>query len=101
MDIEPSEIEIKEVVGQSKNDKVIYIKTVGGLHILLKASAVPEFLGIGPHRLVAKKIAHNKDPGIKFDFGELSKNEEIVNDSYFDLLVAKYDLLTYKINSKK
>lgn len=101
MDIQPDEVEVKEVVGQYDGSNVVYIKTVGGWHMIVKASPVPELLSVGPHRAIAKKIARQQHPEIALDFGELSKNDDIVNNSYFDLLVAKYDLLVTKINNKK
>ncbi len=89
MNIPEAQISLKKRVGKSKAGDVTYIKTVGGLHLVVNGRGI--VLGSGPHRAVARHLAQQFDSDLQWT--ELSKSDH-VDPSYFQHLLPEYEALT-------
>lgn len=89
MNIPESQIVLKKKVGKSKTGDVTYLKTVGGLHLVVNGRGT--ILGSGPHRAVARHLAQQFDPELQWT--ELSKSDH-VDVAYFQHLLPEYEALT-------
>ena len=89
MNIPEAQIILKKKVGQSNGKPITHIRTVGGLHLMINSTG--HVLSAGPHRAVARKIASQMDPDIKWT--ELSKADHIELSAYEHLL-PEYQALT-------
>lgn len=92
MDIPTSQIEFKRKVGRSGGSELWHIKTYGGLHTIFKTMGKSmRFIGSGPHRAVAQRVAEKFDPEIVWT--ELSKSDHI-DEAVIAPLVAEYYKIT-------
>lgn len=89
MNIPDSQIVVKKKVGRANGKEVTYLKTVGGLHLVVNHRGT--VLGSGPHRAVARKIAQQFEPNLEWT--ELSKSDH-VDSSYIEHLLPEYEALT-------
>lgn len=94
MKIPHSEITHKKVIGQLHGKRVFYIRTRGGLHLVVVENG--EILAVGPHRAVTQHIAAKRNPDIKFT--ELSKSEFVDPDT-IAFCLPEYQKLTDKFRS--
>lgn len=94
MNIPENQISIKKKVGRSKDGEVTYMKTVGGLHLVVNKRGI--VLGSGPHRAVARHIATQFEPGLEWT--ELSKSEH-VDLAHFEHLLPEYTALTQEMRA--
>lgn len=91
MDIRPQEIEYKKNIGTLDGHPVIELGLKGGYHIVcsLRGPHV-DYLGVGPHRAVARFMAKKRNDRLKID--ELSKSED-VDPIYFQKELPKYEVI--------
>lgn len=89
LQITPEHIASKKVIGKLKNNKVFHIATTGGLNVVIVAKAVPEIIGAGAHKGLAKFLAKRKEPDIEYN--ELEKSD--VDPVYFQHLIPKYEAI--------
>jgi hypothetical protein len=94
MDLEARHIAYSKVIGQLNGDKVVEMATTGGLVMIAVRKARPEVLGAGSHRAIARLIASQKQPDIKYT--ELAKGDYVPEEYVKDLL-PRYEALTDKI----
>lgn len=119
MKIDADQIEKKSIAGQTKDGRnVVYIKTLGGLHIFFckNQEGKIESIGAAPHRAIAKYLSSKKeDIAWKDDFhksedlakSEIEQFERLRNLVFFpaskdavgpsDILLV-YDTATSKID---
>lgn len=89
MNIPESQIVLKKKVGESNGKPVTYIKTSGGLHLMVNSKGT--ILSAGPHRAVARHLAQKFDPEINWT--EMSKAEHIPVE-HFASVLPEYEQLT-------
>jgi hypothetical protein len=96
MKISNNEIAFRKKVGKSGAADVFHIKTIGGLHLMVKnkTSGGSEVLGSGPHRAVARHLADQYDSGVSWT--ELSKGEHY-DIADFQHILPKYQELTEQL----
>lgn len=92
MNVPENQIVTKRKVGKSNGKDVTYIKTVGGLHLVVDHRGI--VLGSGPHRGVARHIAKKMDSELTWT--ELSKSDHI-DLAYFEHLLPEYEALTNQL----
>ena len=97
MDIRPQEIETKKTIGTLDGHQVIELALKGGYHIVcaLRGPKV-DYLGVGPHRAVARFMARKRNAGLKIT--ELSKSEDVDPSTFMDIL-PKYEKIRDAMNS--
>jgi len=98
VEIPPNEIAQRKVVGKVRDDDVIYVKTIGGLHLMfLKKAKKPELLAAAPHVAVARYLANENNHDIQWT--ELSKSQHLdVKD--FEHVLPEYRTLTNTLKSE-
>lgn len=89
MNVPESQITLKKKVGKSNGRDVTYIKTVGGLHLVVNHKGT--VLGSGPHKGVARHLAQKFDSDLTWS--ELSKSDH-VDFSQYEHLLPEYEALT-------
>jgi hypothetical protein len=94
MNVPESQIVLKKKVGKSSGKDVTYIKTSGGLHLVVNHKGI--VLGSGPHRGVARHLAQKFDKDLNWT--ELSKSDHI-DSAYFEHLLPEYEQLTRDLRS--
>lgn len=94
VEIPPSEIAVKRTVGKSNGKDVIYVKTIGGLHLMFLKKDKPDLLAAAPHIGVAKFLALENDPSIEWT--ELSKSNHL-EYSQFEHILPEYRSLTEEL----
>lgn len=94
MIIPETQIILKKKVGHSQGKPVTYIKTAGGLHLIVNSRGV--VLSTGPHVGVARHLAQKFDKDLNWT--ELSKSDH-VDSSYFEHLLPEYEQLTRDLRS--
>ncbi len=96
--IKETEISYRKAVGKVDGSDVMEMATRGGLHlIILNKGGSFETLGVGPHRAVARFIADQNKPGIKWI--QLAKSDHVSRESILPLL-PKYTSLTNAFRSR-
>lgn len=102
MDIDPSEVVDKRIVGKLKDAQVIEVALKGGLHLLFAvkpgSKASPKHLGAGSHPAIARHIAQ-KSEGEDLVFNDLAKSEPIPFEAY-ERFLPQYEALTIELNNK-
>jgi len=89
MQIRPQEIDYKKDIGTLDGNPVIELGLKGGLHIVLTTNGPRiDYLGVGPHRAVARFMAKKRRPDIQIS--ELSKSED-VSPEHFQHLMPQYE----------
>ncbi len=92
MQIQPQEIDYKEQIGTLDGHPVMEVGLKGGLHIVCSMRGPKiDYLGVGPHRAVARFLAKKRKPDLKIT--ALSKSDW-VDPSTFQHLVPQYETLT-------
>ncbi len=92
MQIQSQEIDYTEQIGTLDGHPVMEIGLKGGLHIVCsKRGPKIDYLGVGPHRAVARFLAKKRKPDIKID--ALAKSDW-VDPSTFQHLVPRYEQMT-------
>lgn len=82
----------KKVIGTLDGGQVFEIGLRGGLHIICGTRGRKvEYLGVGPHRAIARHIAKKHAPDLKIT--ELEKSEQVRVEHFADLLPT-YEHLT-------
>jgi hypothetical protein len=89
MNIPEAQIVLKKKVGEANGKDVVYIKTVGGLHLMVNSRG--NVLGSGPHRAVARHLATKFEPDIQWT--ELSKADHVPL-AHYEHLLPEYEALT-------
>lgn len=91
MQIRPQEIDYKKDIGTLDGVPVIELGLKGGLHIVLTARGHKiDYLGVGPHRAVARFMAKKRRPDIQIT--ELSKADD-VSPEHFQHLMPQYEAM--------
>lgn len=89
MDIRPQEIEYKKNIGTVDGHPVIELGLKGGYHIVcaLRGPHV-DYLGVGPHRAVARYMAKKRNSHVQIT--EMSKSEDL-DPSLFQSILPKWE----------
>jgi len=91
MQIRPQEIDYKKDIGTLDGRPVIELGLKGGLHLVLTTHGPKiDYLGVGPHRAVARFMAKKRQPNILFT--ELSKADDVAPE-HFQHLVPQYEAM--------
>jgi hypothetical protein len=100
MQIQPQEIDYTEKIGTTEDGyPITEIGLKGGLHIVCSRRGPKiDYLGVGPHRAVARYLAKKRQPGIRLT--ALAKSEW-VDPSTFAHLVPQYEAITNAFNSAR
>jgi len=102
MQVRPQEIEYTKEIGSLDGDSVKELGLKGGYHIIcaMKKNGTVDYLGVGPHRAVARFMARKRRPSIQI-IAELAKSEDFA-PQHFAHLVPRYEaMLDSWIASKK
>jgi hypothetical protein len=93
MQIQPQEIDYKERIGETDDgNPVMELGLKGGLHIVCSVRGPKiDYLGVGPHRAVARYLAKKRQPTIRIS--ALAKSDW-VEEATFMHLVPKYEAVT-------
>lgn len=100
MQIQPQEIDYKERIGETDDGSpVMELGLKGGLHIVCSVRGPKiEYLGVGPHRAVARYLAKKRQPSIRLT--SLAKSDWV--DPYtFQHLVPTYESITNAFNKAR
>jgi hypothetical protein len=89
MKVPSEQIASKKRIGSLKGKPVWHYRLVGGLHLVAGINGEP--LGMGPHRLVARRLAEQSNPDLTWD--ELSKADHLEPEVYEHLL-GSYEEIT-------
>lgn len=89
MQIPEAQIILKKKVGTVNGSDVTYIKTVGGLHLMVNNRG--NIISTGPHRQVARHLANRYEPDIQWT--ELSKADHVPL-AHYEHLLPEYEALT-------
>lgn len=97
MKVLPQEIASKTKIGTLKGKPVFEIALRGGYHIVCTPNGSKvDYLGVGPHRAVARFIAKKTAPDIVIN--QLAK-ADYVSPEYFQHLVPQYETFTLLLNT--
>ena len=97
MQIRPQEIDYRKDIGTLDGRPVIELGLKGGLHLVLTTNGPKiDYLGVGPHRAVARFMAKKRQPNIQFQ--ELSKAED-APVSTFQHLVPQYEAMLARLSA--
>lgn len=102
MQVRPQEIKYHKEIGTLDGDVVQELGLSGGYHIIcaMKKNGTVDYLGVGPHRAVARYMARKRRPSIQI-IAELAKSEDY-SLAHFAHLVPRYEaMLDSWIASKK
>lgn len=92
MQIRPQEIDYKKQIGTLDGNPVIELGLKGGYHIVCSVNGPKiDYLGVGPHRAVARHMAGRRRPGLKIT--ELSKSEDAPVAAFQHLLPHYEEML--------
>lgn len=92
MQIQPQEIDYKEQIGTLDGHPVMEVGLKGGLHIVCSVRGPKiDYLGVGPHRAVARFLAKKRKPMLNIT--ALSK-ADWVDPASFQHLVPRYEAMT-------
>jgi len=87
-----------KIIGKNKFGDVFYLKTKGGLALIMQRAATgTRVLGIGNHVAIAKGIAQDDDPTLVFN--ELSKSEQLPRQT-FQHLIPSWRQIMNEVNCK-
>jgi len=98
--ISPNEIDYKERIGElADGSPIMELGLKGGLHIVcsVRGSKI-DYLGVGPHRAVARYLAKKRQPSIRLT--ALAKSDW-VDPSTFAHLVPQYEAITSIFNAAR
>jgi hypothetical protein len=100
MQIQPQEIDYTTRIGQTEDGYPVHeIGLKGGLHIVCsKRGPKIDYLGVGPHRAVARYLAKKRQPGLKLT--SLAKSEW-VDPATFQDMVPKWESITDAFRSAR
>src|SRR5678815_6174089 len=85
MQIRPQEIDYKKEIGTLNGNRVMEIGLKGGYHIVCAVNGTKiDYLGVGPHRAVARYMAKKRNDSLKIT--ELSKSEDAPVESFQHVL---------------
>ncbi len=89
MQIRPQEIDYKKEIGTLNGHRVMEIGLKGGYHIVCSVNGAKiDYLGVGPHRAVARYMAKKRKPDLHIT--ELSKSED-VDPEHFEHQLPKFE----------
>ncbi len=99
MQIRPQEIDYKKKIGTLNGNNVMEIGLKGGYHIVCAVNGPKiDYLGVGPHRAVARYMAKKRKPDLQIT--ELAKSEQ-VDPEHFAHQLPKFEAMLDRMNSKK
>ncbi len=99
MQIRPQEIDYKKEIGTLNGSRVMEIGLKGGYHIVCSVNGAKiDYLGVGPHRAVARYMAKKRKPDMQIT--ELSKSED-VDPEHFQHQLDKFERLLARLNAAK
>lgn len=91
MQIRPQEIDYKKQIGTLDGRPVIELGLKGGYHIICSVNGPHvDYLGVGPHRAVARFMARKRQPALKIT--ELSKSDHY-EPAHFAHLMPEYEAM--------
>lgn len=91
MHVRAQEIDYQKTIGSLNGRPVIEIGTKGGYHIICSPSGRKvDYLGVGPHRRVARFMAKKRAPDLKIT--ELEKSDDI-DPVHFQHLMPQYEAM--------
>jgi hypothetical protein len=98
MQIQAQEIDYKERIGHTEDgNPVMELGLKGGLHIVCSVRGPKvEYLGVGPHRAVARYLAKKRQPGIKLT--QLAKSDWVDPASFSASMLEKWTNITTAFN---
>lgn len=100
MQIQPQEIDYKERIGElDDGSPVMELGLKGGLHIVCSMRGPKiDYLGVGPHRAVARYLAKKRAPSMRIT--QLAKSDW-VDPATFQHMVPKYEAITEAFNAAR
>jgi hypothetical protein len=100
MQIRPQEIDYKKEIGTLDGHRVMEIGLKGGYHIVCSVNGTKiDYLGVGPHRAVARYMAKKRKPDLQIT--ELAKSEQ-VEPEHFQHQLPKFErILAQLIEASK
>lgn len=100
MQIQPQEIDYKERIGElDDGSPVMELGLKGGLHIVCSMRGPRiDYLGVGPHRAVARYLAKKRSPTMRIT--QLAKSDW-VDPATFQHMVPKYEAITNAFNAAR
>lgn len=85
MDIRQQDIDYRKVIGTLDGTDVLEVALKGGLHLVCQAKRGKlDFLGVGPHRAVARYMAKKRHSRIKLT--DLAKGDYVAPEHFMHLL---------------
>jgi hypothetical protein len=96
--IQPQEIDYREKIGETEDgNPIMELGLKGGLHIVCSVRGPKiDYLGVGPHRAVARYLAKKRQPSIRLT--SLAKSDW-VDPACFQDIVPKYEEITDAFNA--
>jgi hypothetical protein len=96
MQIRAEEIEYKKNIGTLDGHPVMELGLKGGYHIVCAVNGPRiDYLGVGPHRAVARFMAKKRKPDLQIM--ELSKSEQ-VDSAHFQHFLPQYEAVCDRLN---
>jgi hypothetical protein len=101
MQIQPQEIEYKERIGHTEDgNPIMELGLKGGLHIVCSVRGPKiDYLGVGPHRAVARYLAKKRMPSITLT--QLAKSDWVDPASFSATMLEKYESITVTFNKAR
>ena len=94
MQIQQQEIDYREKIGETEDgNPVMELGLKGGLHIVCSVRGPKiDYLGVGPHRAVARYLAKKRQPSIRLT--ALAKSDWVDPACFSKDLIEKYTAVT-------